>query len=282
MIKREIKMTLKKGRKQRRSGKVSWPVMKMTRTQRKQRREDKNRKMYELAKSGKSQKQIAEEFSMTKVTVQRRITNFYRKHDLPAPKPRGRKRPIKVKKKPELITSFDYNKTRKRLIDSRTIHNIEGIYQARSILKCLEVCPFVDVTAEFLKKSKSATYNKLRYYLTEDEFQLLLKNLKGRRKINSKSDCIKDLEKSKIKISLPLKKAKVKKVKISRTPTDAQKEQIKFAEARIARAKGRAFTTDKSKIWDIQKECEREIRYLKKGIDIEPVKYKSKADSRYY
>ena len=78
--------------------------------------------------------------------------------------------------------SFDFNNIRKRLVSSRTIFNVDGVYQAERILKCLEMCPFIEVVAEFLKTSRATVYGKLKYYLTEDEFQLLLETLKARRK----------------------------------------------------------------------------------------------------
>lgn len=78
--------------------------------------------------------------------------------------------------------SFDFDGIRKRLINSRTIFNVDGIYQAGLILKCLEICPFTDVVAEFLGMSRKTAYGKLKYYLDEDEFQLLLETLKARRK----------------------------------------------------------------------------------------------------
>lgn len=78
--------------------------------------------------------------------------------------------------------SFDFDGIRKRLINSRTIFNVDGIYQVGLILKCLGICPFVDVVADFLEIPRVSAYDKLRYYLTEDEFQLLLETLKARRK----------------------------------------------------------------------------------------------------
>jgi hypothetical protein len=78
--------------------------------------------------------------------------------------------------------SFDFNKIRKRLVSSRTIFNVDGIYQAGLILECLELCPFVDVVAEFLGMANKDIYGKLKYYLAEDEFQLLLETLKAQRK----------------------------------------------------------------------------------------------------
>lgn len=78
--------------------------------------------------------------------------------------------------------SFDFNKVRKRLVSSRTIFNVDGIYRAGLILECMEICPFIDVIVEFLGISRATVYNRLRYYLAEDEFQLLLETLKARRK----------------------------------------------------------------------------------------------------
>lgn len=78
--------------------------------------------------------------------------------------------------------SFDFDKIRKRLVSNRTIFNVDGVYQVGLMLDCLEICPFVEVVAETLKMSRAAVYGKLKYYLTEDEFQLLLETLKARRK----------------------------------------------------------------------------------------------------
>jgi hypothetical protein len=78
--------------------------------------------------------------------------------------------------------SFDFDGIRKRLISSRTIFNVDGIYQTGRILECLEICPFMDIVAEVLEIPHVAIYDRLRYYLTEDEFHLLLEILKARRK----------------------------------------------------------------------------------------------------
>ena len=78
--------------------------------------------------------------------------------------------------------SFDFDKIKKRLVSSRTIFNVDGVYQVGLILECLEICPFIDVVAEVLKRSRSDIYGKLKYYLDEDEFELLLETLRARRK----------------------------------------------------------------------------------------------------
>ncbi len=60
--------------------------------------------------------------------------------------------------------------------------NVDGIYQVGAMLECLEICPFIDVVAEFLTMSTVDVYGKLKYYLSEDDFRLLIQTLKARRK----------------------------------------------------------------------------------------------------
>lgn len=79
--------------------------------------------------------------------------------------------------------SFDFDKVRQKLIANQTVFSQEGVFQVTRMLKCLEVCPFIDVVIMFLNISTADFYNKIKYHLTEEEYDLLLETLKARRKI---------------------------------------------------------------------------------------------------
>lgn len=258
-------------------------------------RKAESKRMYDMALAGKTHSEISEKFGFASVTVQRRIADFREEHDLPMPKPRGRPIPKKLEVK-QIDISFDFDRVRKRLINTRTIFNVDGIYQAGLMLKCLEICPFVDVVAKFLERSRFDVYSKLRYYLTEDEFQKLLKTLKVRRKDSSKSDCKQDLEskitdtlsvKAKVKKVVRVKKVKkVKKVKV--VLSLAQEEQIKNAKKRIKLARGGFFKEEVGPdvsltiLTRIVRESKDEIKQVKRGEKVEPKKYKHRLDKKYY
>lgn len=166
-------------------------------------RKAESKRMYDMSLAGKSHSEISEKFGFAPVTIQRRIASFREEHGLPMPKARGRKALPKKLKIRQPYIPFDYDKIERRLINSKTIYNINGIYQTGQMLKCLEICPFVDAVAEFLGRSRCDVYGKLRYYLAEAELSTLLGSLKARRKLSSKESCKKDLE-DKIKVPLPL------------------------------------------------------------------------------
>ena len=78
---------------------------------------------------------------------------------------------------------FDYDEIIKKVIEKVDILNLNGRNKVKRILECLKLCPFIEVIAEYLEMgSDVAVYNKLKYYLDEEDVSLLYKDLKIRRK----------------------------------------------------------------------------------------------------
>lgn len=76
---------------------------------------------------------------------------------------------------------YDYKAMIQKLRQNMNIFNVIGRNKAIIILKCLEVCPFIDVVADYLEMTDVALYNKLRYHIGKEQLQLVYSDLAERK-----------------------------------------------------------------------------------------------------
>jgi len=76
---------------------------------------------------------------------------------------------------------FDYDKEIKKITKGINIMNLNGLNRVINILKCLKICPFINVVAEYMNTIPRVLYDVLKYHLPNDVYGELLADLQNRK-----------------------------------------------------------------------------------------------------